>query len=167
MPPRLNCLAARLATLPEFRPPAGGWPAVLEARRLRQSHGPRQWPALAGVLALGLAGGLTWLSTQSGPESLADHRPAASLVSGSDAIRLENARLEYLLAAMPEPGSMRGSTAFTVVVLEDRLAAIDDRLSVTVLEPHAPEAADQLWRERRELLDSLVQVRYAGLARSR
>ena len=43
---------------------------------------------------------------------------------------------------------MRGSTAFTVAELEDRLALVDDRLSRIALEPNAPERAELLWRER-------------------
>lgn len=167
MPSRLNDLESRLAALPELGPPVDGWQAVLEARRRRQHRGLARWPALAAVLMLGVAVGLALLWPTTGPEPAVDRWPAGTVVLVRDAIRRENARLEDLLAALPEPGSMRGSTAFTVAILEDRLAAVDDRLSVTVLEPHAPEAADQLWRERRELLDSLVQVRYAGLAHTR
>jgi hypothetical protein len=79
----------------------------------------------------------------------------------STAIREQNARLESLLAALPERRSMRGSTAFTVSQLEDRLALVDDRLSRIAMEPNAPEFSEQLWRERVDLMNSLVQVRYA------
>jgi hypothetical protein len=56
---------------------------------------------------------------------------------------------------------MRGSTAFTVAELEDRLVLLDDRLSRVALEPNAPERSEQLWRERVDVMQSLVQVRYA------
>jgi hypothetical protein len=56
---------------------------------------------------------------------------------------------------------MRGSTAFTVAELEDRIALLDDRLSRVTLEPNAPERAERLWQERVEVMHSLVQVRYA------
>jgi hypothetical protein len=82
----------------------------------------------------------------------------------SDAIRAENERLEWLLASLPEPRTMRGSTAFTVAEIEDRLAFVDDRLSRVTLEPNAPERAEQLWRERVGLMNSLVQVRYTDAA---
>jgi hypothetical protein len=77
---------------------------------------------------------------------------------------MENTRLEMLLAALPEQRAMRGSTAFTVAQIEDRLALVDDRLSRIALEPNAPEHAERLWRERVELMNSLVQVRYADVA---
>jgi hypothetical protein len=59
---------------------------------------------------------------------------------------------------------MRGSTAFTLAEIEDRLAFVDDRLSRVMLEPNAPERSEQLWRERVGLMNSLVQVRYADTA---
>ena len=64
-----------------------------------------------------------------GPEPAA--RLATPAIVSTNAIRVENARLDELLAALPERSSMRGSTAFTIAALEDRLAAVDDRLSVT------------------------------------
>ena len=45
--------------------------------------------------------------------------------------------------------------------LEDRLAMLDDRLTRVTLEPNAPERSERLWRERAEVMNSLVQVRYA------
>jgi hypothetical protein len=82
-------------------------------------------------------------------------------VLATEAVRAENARLEQLLATLPERRVMRGSTAFTVVELEDRLALLDDRLSRVTLEPNAPERSERLWRQRAEVMNSLVQVRYA------
>jgi hypothetical protein len=76
-------------------------------------------------------------------------------------MRAENERLERLLARLPERRAMRGSTAFTVAQLEDRLALVDDRLSRVALEPNAPEHAETLWRERVRVMNTLVQVRYA------
>jgi hypothetical protein len=38
---------------------------------------------------------------------------------------------------------------------------LDDRLSRVALEPNAPERSERLWRERVDVMQSLVQVRYA------
>jgi hypothetical protein len=76
-------------------------------------------------------------------------------------MRAENERLEWILAQLPERRAMRGSTAFTVAELEDRLALLDDRLSRVTLEPNAPERVERLWRERVDVMHTLVQVRYA------
>ena len=77
------------------------------------------------------------------------------------AVRAENDRLEWVLATLPERHAMRGSTAYTVAELEDRLALLDDRLSRVALEPNAPERAESLWRQRVDVMHSLVRVRYA------
>jgi hypothetical protein len=166
MPTGLNDLAARLAALPDLDTPVGGWDAVLAAKRTRRSRPAFRWPAVLALATPLGAAGLALLLWHADGEPVQSFRPAGPALLATDAIRIENARLEELLAALPERRSMRGSTAFTVAAIEDRLAAVDDRLSVTVLQPHAPEHADQLWRERAELLDSLVKVRYADLARS-
>ena len=157
--------SARLAALPGFDLPAGGWEAIQAARRQRQAGESRRWPIAIAALMFATVAGLAWQlqrtqreltatdPTASGPEAIA-----------SDAVRAENARLESLLASLPETRVMRGSTAFTVSQLEDRLAFVDDRLSRITLEPNAPEHAERLWRERVELMNSLVQVRYADVA---
>ena len=66
-------------------------------------------------------------------------RPVAARAQVAAEVRAENERLESILAQLPERNAMRGSTAFTVAELEDRLALLDDRLSRVALEPNAPE----------------------------
>ena len=157
--------SARLADLPDFGPPPGGWEAVKSARRQRESGESRRWPIAIAALVFMAVAAMAW-QLQSTQRELAATDPAAfdPEAIASDAVRAENARLEGLLAALPETRVMRGSTAFTVSQLEDRLAFVDDRLSRITLEPNAPEHAERLWRERVELMNSLVQVRYADVA---
>ena len=157
--------STRLAALPGFEPPAGAWQAILAARRERAPQTALRWPsALAAALLLAVAG-LPWLSQSGRDEPLPATSPVADPASlATAAIRAQNARLESLLAALPERHAMRGSTAFTVSQLEDRLALVDDRLSRVALVPHAPEFSERLWHERVELMNSLVQVRYADVA---
>jgi hypothetical protein len=163
MQPRLNDWALRLAALAAFDPPAGSWAAVLAARRRRDTRQVMRWPAALAAVVLSAAAGLGWWlqSAQSEIAAVAALPPTRTVPLPSERIRAENARLEWLLATLPERHAMRGSTAFTVAELEDRLAQLDDRLSVVVLEPNAPERAERLWRERVNLMHSLVQVRYA------
>ncbi|MGQ0383981.1 MAG: hypothetical protein ACT4UP_04725 [Gammaproteobacteria bacterium] len=156
----LNEWGERLASLPAFAPPAGGWPAVREARRARHAAIPARWPAVLAAALLAVAVGLGWWP-QSAQRQIAQIGEARTALPMSEAMRLENARLEWLLATLPERRAMRGSTAFTVAELEDRLALVDDRLSRVMLEPNAPEQAERLWQQRVGLLNSLVQVRYA------
>jgi hypothetical protein len=155
--------SARLAALPEFEPPPVGWEAIQAARRLRAAGESRRWPIAMAATVLAAVAGLAW-QLQSTQRVLVATDSPAEAVFADDSVRAQNARLEAILAALPEARVMRGSTAFTVSQLEDRLAFVDDRLSRITLEPNAPEHAERLWRERVELMNSLVQVRYADAA---
>jgi len=158
----LNEWSTRLATLADFEPPAAGFAGVLAARRARESRHSLRWPAgLAAVVLMAAAGLGWWLQSTERELALASIPADRGVVLASDGIRAENARLEWLLATLPERHAMRGSTAFTVAEIEDRLALLDDRLSHVTLEPNAPERAERLWQERVDLMNSLVQVRYA------
>ncbi len=155
----LSRTALRLAALADFEPPAGGWRAVLAAREAREARLDRRWPlALAAVALLVTVGVAARL--QAARDAL-DTGGAALPAPVAAGMRAENERLESLLAQLPERRAMRGSTAFTIAELEDRLALLDDRLSRVALEPNAPERSERLWRERVDLMHTLVQVRYA------
>lgn len=162
MHPGLNDWSARLTALADFEPPAAGFAGVLAARRARDSRHSLRWPVGLAAVALMAAAGLGWwLQSAERGLALASIPADRGVVPANDGIRAENARLEWLLATLPERHAMRGSTAFTVAEIEDRLALLDDRLSHVALEPNAPERAERLWRERVDLMNSLVQVRYA------
>jgi len=161
----LNEWGDRLAALRAFDAPAGGWRAVVAARETREARLDRRWPVAVAAILLTLTAGLAvWL--QSAQRALSEDAGAAAPATVASDIRAENERLEIILARLPERQAMRGSTAFTVAELEDRLALLDDRLSRVALEPNAPERSEQLWRERVGVLHSLVQVRYADVVGS-
>jgi hypothetical protein len=78
------------------------------------------------------------------------------------ALVAESQRLESLLASLPnEPRLTRAQTALTVADLEDRIQWVDYRLNLASEAGLADEPAERLWRERVDLLNSLVAVRYA------
>ena len=155
--------SARLAALPECGPPADGWQAVVAARRAREAMAVRRWPVAVAAGVLAIAGALAW-QLQSPRQETLPEAGTLPYALASEAVRAENARLEWLLASLPEQRAMRGRTAYTVVELEDTLALVDDRLTRVALEPNAPERAERLWQERVSLMNSLVQVRYADAA---
>lgn len=158
----LNGLGGRLAALAEFEPPAGGWRAVLVAREAREARLDRRWPlALAAAVLVGVVGIAARLQSTQEALGAGNALPVAARAPVPAEVRAENERLESILAQLPERHAMRGSTAFTVAELEDRLALLDDRLSRVALEPNAPERAERLWRERVDVMHTLVQVRYA------
>jgi hypothetical protein len=158
----LTDLGGRLSELGGFDPPASGWTGVVAARAAREARLGIGIPAAVAALVLAITAGLgVWLqSAQRALAGLPAADAAAPIAAAAD-MRAENERLEHILAALPERHVLRGSTAFTVAELEDRLALVDDRLSRIVLEPNAPERAEDLWRERVGVMNSLVQVRYA------
>ncbi len=165
MHPDVSEWSGRLVALADFEPPAAGWHAVTEARDAREARFDRRLPvALAAGVLVATMGLAWWLHAAQRALSVdSDATPTVHAPIAAD-LRAVNERLESILAALPERHAMRGSTAFTVAELEDRLAQLDDRLSLISLEPNAPERADLLWRERVEVMNSLVQVRYADVA---
>jgi hypothetical protein len=157
----LNEWSRRLSALPGFDAPAAGWAGVLAARRQRQSRASLRWPVSIAAAVLAITAGLGWWLHATQRDLAQAATAEAPPVPATEGARAENARLEQLLATLPERRVMRGSTAFTVAELEDRLALLDDRLSRVTLEPNAPERSDRLWRQRADVMNSLVQVRYA------
>ncbi len=165
---RIRTLRRGLGELPDWKAAEGGLERA-EARLQERLSGQRDelgtprfaLPLVACVLAL-LAAGILVASRPSGdPAAAAAWVPDRALVA-------DNARLEALLAALPEsPRRMRMSSAFTVAALEQRLAWVDDQLTTVTLEPHAPEVEESLWQERVTLMNSLVQVQYGRTLASR
>jgi hypothetical protein len=76
----------------------------------------------------------------------------------------ESARLERLLSELPPPRRlMMGSTASTIVGLEDRIAIVDAQLSYAAARDLASPYREALWGERVELMNALVHVRFAQI----
>ena len=98
------------------------------------------------------------LASQSASTQVAtapDQQDLASLMA-------QSRQLEWALSAMPAgPQVVSADTAGTISVLEDRVAMIDYRLSMTEDPDLSSEQELKLWKERVGLMNSLVQVRYA------
>jgi hypothetical protein len=85
---------------------------------------------------------------------------------GTEALIQRSHRLEAVLAAVrDEPEVMNVRTATTIATLEDHIAFVDYRLSMDAENPLPPEQSRRLWQQRVDLMDSLVNVRYAQLQR--
>ena len=145
----------KLRELPELQPPPGVWERVLEAERARREM-RRVWQrasamaAAAAMVAVGIGAYLV-------------NAPGSSETDASyEALVAESARLERVLAGMPAPRPLiAGSTASTIVGLEDRIAFVDEQLSVAAAEKSASPYRQALWGERVELMNALLYVRYA------
>jgi hypothetical protein len=160
----------KLRELPELAPPPGVWERVLEdvgaraaARRFRR----RCAVAAAAVVAVA-AVPLTYLATREAPPpilTIAALEPARVAWDETSYAPLiaESARLERLLTQMPAPRIVAGSTAGTIVGLEDRIAYVDAQLSYAAARDLAPPYRQALWDERVELMNALVYVRLAQM----
>lgn len=93
---------------------------------------------------------------------LAERAALPRLRTGPVELIEESQRLEQLLTVFPaEPRVTRAGTALTVADLEDRIQWVDYRLNLSVEVGLDADQSQRLWRERVELLNSLVAVRYA------
>ena len=163
---RIRELRDGLAALPVVPAPPQAW-AGAQARHARRRVAPplpTAKLAMAASLLLMLGAAMLFAALPDGAR--VPERPAL-VPPPLDGLVRENARLEAMLAGLPRTSTTRVGTAYTVAALEDRLALLDDRITTVALQPHAPETAEQLWRERVTLMNSLVQVQYANLVASR
>ena len=88
--------------------------------------------------------------------------PAATAVAE---LRARSQALEAMLAALPErPAVARGGTAVPIDTLESQVQWLDHQLSTAADAMPAPQA-EQLWRDRVEVMNSLVQLRYVEAQR--
>lgn len=156
-----------LKSLPELKPPAEResltLSAMAEASARQASPGSSINIAQAAAIAVlvGAAGLLSiWLIdrpvVQGSPE----------MATESDAIYYElieqSAWLEQVYAQLPpQRRVMRADTASTIVGLEDRIALIDAAIDRAASEPTPPEYRVALMQNRIEVMNALVNVRYA------
>ena len=83
-----------------------------------------------------------------------------------DALIERSRQLEAALAAVRfDPQLVNAGTAATIETLEDHIAFVDYRLSLESEDPLPPDQERRLWQQRVDLMDSLVNVRYAQLQR--
>jgi hypothetical protein len=171
-----------LGALPLVAPDRTAW-AAITARAAQPPRRSPWWPrAVAGLAAAAaLVAVLAVRDEGTGPAPqapLANATPAtqtpatrtpaavATRALDTDALVARSHRLEAALAQMPvEPAVVNAGTAATIATLEDYLALVDYRLSRDVEEPLAPEQSHLLWQQRVDLMNSLVNVRYAQLQR--
>ena len=78
----------------------------------------------------------------------------------------ESARLERLLNDIPyRPRLVNAGTVTTISGLEDRIGQVDEVLMYASVNGLQPEQTVALWQERVDLMNALVEVRYAQAQR--
>ena len=172
-----------LQALPELEPPPGVYARVraeLAAQQTRSARSAWQWP-LRGAIAASVAVAAVWLAGRAPQTAVEDAVAPATIVAeqtqepqvapllGTPAyasLVAESARLERALDEIPyRPRVVRASTAATIDGLEGRIALIDEQLMFA--RALGLNAADRqaLYRQRVELMNALVQIRYAEARR--
>jgi hypothetical protein len=138
----------------------------------------KRWP-LGAAIAASVAAVAIWLVARGPDASVSEATAPATIVAdeaGPDEPLLgtpafaslvqESARLERVLDGLrAQPRVVRVGTAATIAGLEDRIAWIDDRLMFARPLGLSPVERQALYRQRVELLNALVQVRYADARR--
>jgi hypothetical protein len=160
----------KLRELPELAPPPGVFERALAAQRARTAARRLRYRAAAALVVTALVGTLAYVATQEPPLRptliVANRHVAQSApeLQSYTPLAAESARLERLLAELPAPRRlMIGSTASTIVGLEDRIAVVDAQLSYAAARDLASPYREALWGERVELMNALVHVRFAQI----
>lgn len=164
---RLNLVTAALRSLPARGSAPDRWNAI--AARLSGAQAPESaprsrpgWFLPAASAALVLVAVLLTFNDRDAPAPAAQMAEVVPAANARQQLLAESQRLETLLASLPaEPRVTRAHTAMTVADLEDRIQWVDYRLNFAREAGLRGDQADLLWRERVDLLNSLVAVRYA------
>jgi hypothetical protein len=169
-----DALRARLQALPELEPAAdGGFAAVLE-RRDRADHRAalriRAGRIAVAASIVAIAFGAAWRFADERAPPSASARPELTATGAAEALALDrvaqlqsrSAALEAALAAIGNrPAVERAGTALPIDTLEAQVQWIDYQLLANA----DALAAETLWRDRVEAMDSLVRLRYVEAQR--
>ena len=150
---------AQLKALPALRPARDRWPAVRDVVLAERARRRRRWTGLAFAAAAALTGLMVIAPTLGNKTNAEDLAQA----------KQQSAQLESTLQDYdPEGRVMSGREAEISARLEDQIALVDGRL--IQLDDQSVQAAllVDLWRQRVDLMQQLVQVRatrakYVGL----
>ncbi|HWK75148.1 MAG TPA: hypothetical protein VNQ81_12810 [Povalibacter sp.] len=158
---RLKAVQLRLQSLPSFDPPA------LSSMRPAWARGRLVVPAaIAAACVLAIAIGIAQrdrVVQVQVPESVAAaQQPSMNQAEPLDTLVAQSRRLDELLRHLPQrPSVERVALAATIDTIEQRIQWLDVQLSYAPETGLNDEQARRLWRERVDLMDSLVKVRYA------
>lgn len=182
---RLVRIRDQLRALPAVEPDQTLWESIAVESLDRPTASRFSWGSAVGVaasfvLALVLITRMTPdpeapavpATQMSATQMSATPAPAAKVsdvVPANDAatvaeLQTRSRRLETLRRAMPAgPEIVRASTAGTIADLQDQIAFVDMRLNAAQDESLTPAQQRALWRERVNLMQSLVRIEYARL----
>jgi hypothetical protein len=150
---------AQLKALPALRPPRDRWSVVRDTIVAQRTQRRRRWAGY-GLATAAAVVGLMVLGPMSGNIGIADELRQAKQQSA----QLESTLQDY----DPESRVMSGREAEITARLEDQIAQVDGRLADLDAQAAREAQLVDLWRQRVQLMEQLVQVRvtrakYVGL----
>lgn len=168
---QLQRVRERLAALPDPGVEPLAW-AELQRRLAARSRIVRYRVIASRLVGAASVASLALIATLygDGDDQARDAHTAAARapVRGETVATLlgRSLELEQALAAMPSrPAVERADTSIPIDTLEARVQWIDHQLSVADAEGAPADDAERLWRERVEIMSSLVRLRYVEAQR--
>jgi hypothetical protein len=167
---RLSTMRAGLRALPQLEPPALAWERIQQTIPERRRLVPPRRVGFAAAAAAAITLTVIALIARQHDRPIEVGAVLTEEVSEQaqlaiphvDELVAQSQQLEKLLRILPDrPRIERVSTAATIDTIEQRIQWLDFQLSYAPVEDLNEEQSRQLWRERVELMDSLVKVRYA------
>jgi hypothetical protein len=179
---RLSALRGEMQALPQFDPPDLAWERIQQTIPQRPSVLPPRKVGFAAAAAALITLTTIALIARHSDQRSSEHsthacatatadgvacppkvlNQPASDISHLDELVAQSQQLEQILRTLPQrPRIERVSTAATIDTIEQRIQWLDFQLSSALDGDLSEEQSRRLWRERVELMDSLVKVRYA------
>lgn len=159
----------QLQSLAAFDPPQSAWEGIGSRAQQQPAQQRRRFAMTAAAVVSVLAIVIGFATRDEAPDahvpgSAAQEHPVAA--APLDQLLEQSRELDEMLQHLPQrPSVERVAMAGTIDTLEQRIQWLDVQLS------YAPDTglndaqAYRLWRERVDLMDSLVKVRYAESSR--
>jgi hypothetical protein len=182
----LSAIRAEMQALPQMDPPDLAWERIQQAIPQRTTApAPRRIGFAVAAVALVTIAAIALIARHGDQHSsqrnahacdsaaaegaACPHPPkvmngpaAQSETHRLDELVAQSQQLEQILRTLPQrPRIERVSTAATIDTIEQRIQWLDFQLSNAPEGDLSEEQSRRLWRERVELMDSLVKVRYA------
>ena len=168
---KLRETQVKLQSLPQLDAPSSF--QEIQRAMARPANAPRRIVSarLVAALAFVTLTAIFFVALRDGTRTrVAEHKPVEQQTPAIDIIETarvpelvaRSQQLEDLLQKLPNrPRIERVSTAAMIDTIEDRIQWLDFQLSDARDSGLNEEQTRRLWRERVELMDSLVKVRYA------
>jgi hypothetical protein len=170
----VQALRRQLNDMPQVPSDPSGW-ARVESRIAARARGSRLRARVARVVVAASVASLAVIAAVEiggqgemprGPAPAAVPRTVATAGRVNDLQRTSLA-LEAVLAGMPSrPVVERGDSALPIEALEAQVQWLDHQLTLAGAGETNSSDAEGLWRQRVEIMDSLVRLRYVETQRS-